>query len=107
VREDADWRETISIYPVVRTHPETARKLLFVNRCCTVGFESWTEAESEPLLGHLMEHGSRPDFTCRFRWANGSIAFRDNRCTRHLAAHDAGPFRRIIRRMQISGDAGY
>jgi taurine dioxygenase len=107
VREDADWHETISIHPVVRTHPETGRKLLFVNRSYTVGFEGWTEAESRPLLNYLMEQGHRPEFTCRFRWANGSIAFWDNRCTKHLAVHDAGPFRRIMRRTQICGDRVY
>jgi taurine dioxygenase len=104
VREDADWRETISIHPVVRTHPETGRKMLFVNRSYTVGFEGWTEAESKPLLEYLLEHGHRPEFTCRFRWQNGSIAFWDNRATKHLAVHDAGPFRRIMRRTQICGD---
>ena len=105
VREDADWRETISVHPVVRTHPETGRKLLFVNKSYTVGFEGWTEAESRPLLDYLMEHGNRPEFTCRFRWQNGSIAFWDNRCTKHLAIHDAGPYRRIMRRTQVAGDA--
>lgn len=104
VREDSAWRETISVHPVVRTHPETGRKLLFVNRSYTVGFEGWTEAESRPLLDFLLEHGHRPEFTCRFRWSNGAIAFWDNRCTKHLAVHDAGPFRRIMRRTQISGD---
>ena len=107
VREDADWRETISVHPVVRTHPETGRKLLFVNRSYTVGFEGWTEAESKPLLDYLLEQGHRPEFTCRFRWANGSIAFWDNRSTKHLAVHDAGPFRRIMRRTQIVGDRVY
>jgi taurine dioxygenase len=107
VREDANWRETISVHPVVRTHPETGRKLLFVNRSYTVGFEGWTEAESKPLLEYLLEHGHRPEFTCRFRWASGSIAFWDNRCTKHLAVHDAGPFRRIMRRTQICGDCVY
>jgi alpha-ketoglutarate-dependent taurine dioxygenase len=107
VREDADWRETISTHPVVRTHTETGRKLLFVNRSYTVGFEGWTEVESRPLLEHLMEHGHRPAFTCRFRWANGSIAFWDNRSTKHLAVHDAGPFRRIMRRTQICGNRVY
>jgi taurine dioxygenase len=104
VREDANWHETISVHPVVRTHPETGRKLLFVNRSYTVGFEGWTEAESKPLLDYLLEHGHRPEYTCRFRWANGSIAFWDNRSTKHLAVHDAGPFRRIMRRTQICGD---
>jgi taurine dioxygenase len=107
VREDSDWRETINVHPVVRTHPETGRKLLFVNRSYTVGFEGWTEAESKPLLDYLLEHGHRAEFTCRFRWESGSIAFWDNRCTKHLAVHDAGPFRRIMRRTQICGDAVY
>jgi taurine dioxygenase len=105
VREDADWRETVSTHPVVRTHPETGRKLLFVNASYTVGFEGMTEAESAPLLGYLLEHGHRPEFTCRFRWHPGSIAFWDNRCTKHLAVHDAGPHRRLMRRVQIAGEA--
>jgi taurine dioxygenase len=103
VREDADWRETISTHPVVATHPETGRKLLYVNRSYTQGFEGMTEEESRPLLDYLLEHGHRPEFTCRFRWEQGSIAFWDNRCCKHLAIHDAGPFRRVMRRTQISG----
>ena len=104
VREDADWRETISVHPVVRTHPETGRKLLFVNASYTQCFEGWTEAESKPLLDFLLEHGHRPEFTCRFRWQKGSVAFWDNRSTKHLAVHDAGGFRRVMRRTQIAGD---
>ncbi len=104
VREDDSWRETISLHPVVRTHPETGRKLLFVNAAYTVGFEGMTEDESKPLLDYLLEHGHRPEFTCRFRWENGSIAFWDNRSTKHLAVHDAGPFRRLMRRVQVCGD---
>jgi len=104
VREDADWRETVSAHPVVRTHPETGRKLLFVNHSYTVGFEGMTEEESRPLLDYLLEHGHRPEFTCRFRWRNGSVAFWDNRSVKHLAVHDAGPHRRLRRRVQICGD---
>ncbi|MBV9826974.1 MAG: TauD/TfdA family dioxygenase [Alphaproteobacteria bacterium] len=107
VREDDAWRETISTHPVVRTHPETGRKLLFVNRSYTVGFEGMTEAESKPLLEYLLEHGHRPEFTCRFRWQTGSVAFWDNRSAKHLAVHDAGPFRRVMRRVQIAGDPVY
>ncbi len=104
VREDESWRETVSSHPVVRTHPETGRKLLFVNASYTFCFEGMTEAESKPLLDYLLEQGHRPEVTCRFRWREGSIAFWDNRCTKHLAIHDAGPYRRLMRRVQIAGD---
>lgn len=104
VRDNADWRETVSLHPVVRTHPETGRKLLFVNRSYTVGFEDMTEAESRPLLEYLLRHGHRPEFTCRFRWTPGAVAFWDNRCVKHLALNDAGPYRRHMRRIQIAGD---
>jgi taurine dioxygenase len=103
VREDAAWRETVNTHPVVVTHPETQRKLLYVNASYTMGFDGMTEDESRPLLAYLLEHGHRPEFTCRFRWETGSIAFWDNRCCKHLAIHDAGPFRRIMRRTQIAG----
>jgi taurine dioxygenase len=103
-RADADWRETISVHPVVRTHPETRRKLLFVNYSYTMNFEGMNEEESRPLLHYLFEHGHRPEFTCRFRWTKGAVAFWDNRCVKHLAVHDAQPFRRYMRRVQIAGD---
>jgi taurine dioxygenase len=103
VREDAAWRETVSAHPVVATHPETGRKLLYVNHSYTYGFEGMTEDESKPLLDYLLDHGHRPEYTCRFRWQTGSIAFWDNRCCKHLAIHDAGPFRRVMRRTQICG----
>jgi taurine dioxygenase len=62
-----------------------------------------TEEESRPLLNYLLDHGHRPELTCRFRWETGSIAFWDNRCCKHLAIHDAGRFRRVMRRTQICG----
>jgi taurine dioxygenase len=104
VREDDAWRETISVHPVVRTHPETGRKCLFVNHSYTVGFEGMTEDESRPLLDYLLEHGHRPEFTCRFRWTNGAVTFWDNRCVKHQAIKDSGPFRRYMRRVQVAGD---
>jgi taurine dioxygenase len=105
VREDADWRETVSTHPVVVTHPETHRRLLYVNASYTVGFADMTEDESQPLLDYLLQHGHRPEFTCRFRWEPGSIAFWDNRACKHLAIHDAGRFRRVMRRTQIAGSS--
>ncbi len=104
VREDADWRPTVNLHPVVRTHPETGRKSLFVNRAYVHRFEDMTEEESRPLLDFLFRHGERPEFTCRFRWENGSIAFWDNRCTHHLALNDAGPYFRHVRRVQLAGE---
>ena len=60
--------------------------------------------ESQPLLNFLFEHGNRPEFGCRFRWAQGSVAFWDNRCTKHYAVNDTGQFERHMRRVQICGD---
>ncbi len=93
-----------SVHPVVRTHPETGRRLLFVNEFHTFRFDGWTEAESRPLLDFLFRHGNRPEFTIRFRWKAGSLAFWDNRSTKHLAIGDTGPYRRVMRRVQVCGD---
>ncbi|PYM79566.1 MAG: taurine dioxygenase [Candidatus Rokuibacteriota bacterium] len=101
-RDDAAWRETVNRHPIVATHPETGRPVLFVNYSYTVGIEGLTDAESRPLLEFLMEHGHRPEFTCRFRWTQGAVAFWDNRCVKHLAINDAGPYRRLMRRVQIA-----
>ena len=103
-RADESWRETVNVHPVVRTHPESGRKCLYVNAAYTVGFEGMTEAESKPLLDFLLEQGHRPEFTCRFRWTTGALTFWDNRCTKHLAVNDARGFRRLMRRVQIAGD---
>jgi taurine dioxygenase len=102
-RDDDGWRETRSTHPIVRTHPETGRKCLFVNASYTVGIEGMTAAEGKALLDFLLEHGHRPEFTFRFRWQKGSIAFWDNRSTKHIALGDTGPFRRLMRRIQVGG----
>ena len=104
VRLDEDWRETVSVHPVVRTHPETRRKCLFVNHSYSVAFEGMTEKESAPLLDWLMRAGHRPELTCRFRWENGSLAFWDNRCVKHIAVHDVQEDERLMRRIQIAGE---
>ena len=105
VRLDDEWRETRNVHPVVRTHPETGRRCLFVNHSYSVAFEGMTEEESAPLLEWLMDWGHRPELTCRFRWEKGSLAFWDNRCVKHIAVHDVWHDERLMRRVQIAGEA--
>ncbi|MCG8544385.1 MAG: TauD/TfdA family dioxygenase [Alphaproteobacteria bacterium] len=101
IGEDAD--ETVE-HPVIRTHPETGRKALFVNHVFTRCFKGWTEEESEPLLQYLYAHAVRPEFTCRFRWRSKSVAFWDNRCVMHHALNDYHGFRREMHRVTVCGD---
>ena len=94
-----------AIHPVVIRHPETGRKLLYVNPGFTTHFEGWTAAESQPLLAALYQHASRPEFQTRFTWAEGSIAFWDNRATWHLAINDYHGERRLMHRITLEGVA--
>jgi taurine dioxygenase len=97
-------REFSAEHPVVRTHPETGRKALYVNRGHTVRFAGMTEDESRPVLEFLYQHLVSPEFTCRFSWQVGSIAFWDNRCAQHNPVNDYHGFRRVMHRITLAGD---
>ena len=91
-------------HPIVRTHPETGRKALYMSLGHTVRFEGWSEDESKPLLDYLFAHQARPEFTCRFRWSPGALAFWDNRCALHNPVNDYHGFRRLMHRVTLRGD---
>ena len=92
-----------ALHPVVITHPLTGRKALYVNADFTVRFDGWTVEESKPLLDFLYAHGARQEFTCRFQWEAGSIAFWDNRATWHYTINDYHGEQRIMHRITLEG----
>jgi len=101
-KEDA--QSLIAAHPVVRTHPETGRKALYVNTAHTVRFAGMSDAESAPLLEVLFRHQVRPEFTCRFSWRAGSLAFWDNRCAQHNPVNDYHGHRRVMHRITLAGE---
>ena len=92
-------------HPVVVRHPESGRKLLYVNESFTVRIEEIPPTESRHLLAFLVEHCTQPEWTCRFRWRPHSIAMWDNRCAQHRAISDYLPNVRSGYRVQIDGVA--
>ena len=88
-------------HPVVRTHPDTGRKALYVSRSHTLRFKDMSEEESRPLIEFLQAHQTRPEFTCRVRWAPGTLTVWDNRCTQHNAINDYHGQRRRMRRLTV------
>ncbi|MEM7663697.1 MAG: TauD/TfdA family dioxygenase [Pseudomonadota bacterium] len=94
-------------HPVIRTHPETGERILYVNVAFTSHIKDMDRAESDALLAMLYRTASRPEYQCRFRWAPGSIAFWDNRACQHYAASDYFPEIRIMERVTIQGDRPY
>ena len=107
IRSDArtDARaEYVAEHPVVRTHPETGRKSLYVNVAHTVRFSGMSEEESAPMLQYLFAHQIKAEFTCRFKWEPGSLAWWDNRCTLHNPINDYHGYRRVMHRITLAGD---
>ncbi len=102
--KDTAPRQYSAEHPIVRTHPETGRKALYVNVAHTAGIKGMSDAESTPLLQFLFAHQVRPELTCRWAWEPNSIAFWDNRCTQHNPVNDYHGFRRVMHRITLEGD---
>ena len=102
--KDAKPSAIESHHPIVRTHPETGRKALYVNVAHTAGIVGMKPEESAPILNHLFQHQIKPEYTCRFQWRPGSLAFWDNRCAQHNPVNDYHGHRRIMHRITLAGD---
>jgi taurine dioxygenase len=103
LRSDAK-KEYLAEHPIVRTHPETGRKALYCNVGHTLHFRDMSVEESRPILEYLFRHQIRPEFTCRFAWRVGSLAFWDNRCALHNPINDYHGYRRVMQRITLAGD---
>jgi taurine dioxygenase len=91
-------------HPVIRTHPVTGRKSIYVNTAFTSHIVGLEPEESAALLRRLYRQASVPEFQCRFRWQPDSLALWDNRCVQHYAVSDYWPARRVMERVTIVGD---
>ena len=104
--DDAPYTELKPVeHPVVRTHPETGARSLFVNRGFTSSIKGLSKRESDALLALLFEHSTRPEYVARYHWHTGDLGFWDNRTTQHAVVPDFGDQHRVIQRVTLRGDA--
>ena len=108
VHEPPDYQrspdhEYLQPHPVVITHPQTARKILYVNANAVRRFEGMTQEESRGLLAFLFTHQTSPEFVYRHRWQPGDVVMWDNRCTQHYAVDDYGAQPRVLVRATVKG----
>jgi taurine dioxygenase len=105
--EESDILNQEFHHPVVRTHPETGKKAIYVNEMFTIRFQDMTEEESLPLLEYLFSLPSKPEFQCRIKWESDMVAMWDNRILQHVAVNDCNKFRRVMHRVTLKGDCPF
>lgn len=110
--EEAQWQQAVAknppvYHPVIRTHPVSGKKALFVNEGFTTRIMDISQKESDALLGFLFAHVTRPEFQVRWRWQPNDLAIWDNRVTQHYANADYYPARRVMQRATVLGDRPY
>ncbi|MDA9648970.1 TauD/TfdA family dioxygenase [Alphaproteobacteria bacterium] len=101
---DTNKKYPSAVHPIVRTHPETKKKALYVNKFFTTRIEGLSKQESKLILNYLFSHCEKTEFQIRYRWNQNDMAFWDNRCTLHKALWDYHPMERKGRRVTIKGD---
>lgn len=106
-RDESSPEAFVSVHPVVRTHPESGEKILYVNEAHAVHFEGQDEAASEPLLQKLYAHQRLPEFQCRIQWSEGAVLMWDNRSTHHYPVNDYHGHRRLLHRISLKGDVPF
>jgi len=101
---EANKDQLVGVHPVVRSHPETGQKALFVNPAHACHFEGWSVAESDRILDYLFSHQIRQEFVGRHVWQTGDLALWDKRCTLHYPVNNYHGHRRLLHRITLKGD---